>query len=71
MASPEFHDQEIEKFIDDCTTENLKGNDLLFPFKEDIAQDNLLNGSNSTRRKLRDYLDANEVQCRNGTCDSI
>lgn len=67
----EFHDNEISSFITECTKEKLTEKSLLIRFKEDITVQNISSCTNSTRRKLRDYLEDNSVPCGKGSGESI
>lgn len=66
-----FHNKELTDFILVCDTENLTENDLLTLFKEDITVDNLVGCTNEGRRKRRDFIDKNYVECGKGSGASI
>lgn len=71
MDTANFHDQELEQFMESTTANNVTKNDLLVIFREDITMENIMTSTNRTRYKLRDYLDTNGVQCGKGTGDPV
>lgn len=58
MNDVEFHNGELEKFMTECTSQILKDDDLLLRVREYVTKGNLQYSNNSTKRKLRDYLDS-------------
>lgn len=78
MTKSTFHDTELDRFIEEATTANMQGNDLLIiiiirtiRYKEGVTQENPLRSSNASRKKLRDFLENKGVPCVKGTGDSI
>lgn len=50
----EFHDGELDNFMDDTGTEGVAGNDLLVRFREDINTENSIKSTNGSRHRIRD-----------------
>lgn len=71
MSDPTFNDSEIESFISDCTADNLNDDELLTRLKEDVKSSNVKSCTNKMRRRLRDFLDKNKVECGKGSGQSI
>jgi len=71
MADAQFHDQELDAFMDQCKASSLTGEDLKWRFTEDVTDVNISSWANAKRRKLRDFLEDNGVPGGRGSRDQI
>lgn len=67
----EFHDGELEMFMEDFRSPQITSDVLLVRFREDVTWENVLMSNGSFKRKLHDYLYAHCVMCDKGTDEFI